>query len=327
MLPGTSNSTDPLTQARLFPERVFYATGVLLNADDFHAEQLYHRDRLARALAYLHGSGTVAGLAVEWKSRLEPGGTEGEQTFPNGRDEEIVVHPGLAIDRLGRLIEVPEPACIRLQNWLAHQSQSDLRSAHHPLPGTDGSTPIAISRGGGPTAQDGPITVGNGRRGLVVDVFLRFVLCEKGYTPSFAAGATDATDAAVPDRYQERYELSLILRPEPTQPQAATLGLIDKLPDRRWQSLTSVAALQAALLHDTWKGTGNPHLSSPNEYVNEIQDMTSVFLARLLVPMVESQAGLVHSPTERVQVDNYSRSFMYPTEAIAAQLVRLMTAT
>ena len=40
------------------PDRVHYKTGVLLNADDFIAEQNYHRGRLARALACVNGSGT-----------------------------------------------------------------------------------------------------------------------------------------------------------------------------------------------------------------------------------------------------------------------------
>jgi hypothetical protein len=43
------------------PDRPFYATGVLLDAEDFLDEQTYHRGRLARALAYLHGTGTIAG--------------------------------------------------------------------------------------------------------------------------------------------------------------------------------------------------------------------------------------------------------------------------
>ncbi|MCC6874636.1 MAG: hypothetical protein IT378_10055, partial [Sandaracinaceae bacterium] len=38
------------------PERTFYAPGVFLDAEDMKAEQLYHRGRLARVLAYLHGS-------------------------------------------------------------------------------------------------------------------------------------------------------------------------------------------------------------------------------------------------------------------------------
>ena len=34
-----------------------YATGMLLGADDFAAEQIYHRNRLARALAFASGAG------------------------------------------------------------------------------------------------------------------------------------------------------------------------------------------------------------------------------------------------------------------------------
>ena len=55
------------------PDRVFYATGVLLDAKDFQDEQMYHRARLARALAYAHSSGTVAGLRVEYQAPSEEG--------------------------------------------------------------------------------------------------------------------------------------------------------------------------------------------------------------------------------------------------------------
>ena len=93
---------DPLAQKPEPPDRLFYATGILLDAEDFKAEQLYHRGRLSRALAYLHGGGTVAGLRVEWVKPLEPGE---DAKFPRGRAEEIVVAPGIAVDRLGRVIE------------------------------------------------------------------------------------------------------------------------------------------------------------------------------------------------------------------------------
>ncbi len=42
---------------------------------------------------------------------------------------EIEVTPGLAVDRVGRMIEVPRTVCIRIQNWLANQTLSDLNSA------------------------------------------------------------------------------------------------------------------------------------------------------------------------------------------------------
>src|SRR5262245_37226124 len=108
-----STRNDPLAAAAETAragvlDRVFYATGILLAADDFDAEQTYHRGRLARALAYLHGSGTVAGLRVGVLPALAPGA---DPAFLQGREEELRVQPGLAIDRLGRLIEIPRAAC------------------------------------------------------------------------------------------------------------------------------------------------------------------------------------------------------------------------
>jgi hypothetical protein len=35
--------SDPLEQKPEPPDRLFYATGILLDAEDFKAEQLYHR--------------------------------------------------------------------------------------------------------------------------------------------------------------------------------------------------------------------------------------------------------------------------------------------
>ena len=97
---------DPL-YARPRPQRPFYATGMLLDAADFSAEQTYHRGRLAQALALLSGGGTLAGLAVGHAA----------ENLPTDRPEEIRVAPGVAIDRLGRLVEIGRPACLRLQRW------------------------------------------------------------------------------------------------------------------------------------------------------------------------------------------------------------------
>ena len=101
--PGTL--ADPL-EAMPPPERVNYATGVLLAAEDFRDEQTYHRARLARLLSGLAGFGTLAGLRV---------------TPPAADDAELELHvaPGLAIDRFGRLVEITEPYCIRIARWVA----------------------------------------------------------------------------------------------------------------------------------------------------------------------------------------------------------------
>lgn len=168
--------TDPLERAAA-PERVNYATGVLLQADDFRDEQTYHRGRLAVALRHLVGFGTIAGLAVR---------------APEAEDNELElrVEPGLALDRHGRLIELGAPYCIRLARWFAAQETPALRAAIHRAP----RTPLPVA--------------------VVADIFLAAAECGRGKTPSFASGPFDALDALVPARLAEQPELTLVLRAE-----------------------------------------------------------------------------------------------------------------
>jgi len=95
------STVDPLAPADPLeteppPERVNYATGVLLDAQDFVDEQTYHRSRLAAALKALAGFGTIAGLRV-----IPPA--------PGDAELELSVAPGLALDRFGRLIQIDAP--------------------------------------------------------------------------------------------------------------------------------------------------------------------------------------------------------------------------
>ncbi|MDB5706048.1 MAG: hypothetical protein JWN66_3164 [Sphingomonas bacterium] len=169
-------ATDPLV-APLRPERVNYATGVLLQAEDFRDEQTYHRGRLAMALRHIAGFGTIAGLRVR-----APGAGDNEL--------EIKVEPGVALDRYGRLIEIGEPYCIRLARWFAAQETGPLRTAIHRKP----RTPFDVA--------------------VVADVFLSAKDCARGMTPSIASGPFDALDALVPARLAEEPQLTLVLRAE-----------------------------------------------------------------------------------------------------------------
>jgi hypothetical protein len=167
---------DPL-EAAPPPERVNYATGVLLDAEDFRDEQTYHRARLAAALRHLVGFGTLAGLRV-----IPPPADDPEL--------ELSVAPGLAIDRRGRLIELRAPQCIRLARWFAAETTPALRAAIHRSPRV--VVPVAV----------------------VVDVFLAALTCARGKTPAFATGPFDALDAVVPARLAEDASLRLIARTE-----------------------------------------------------------------------------------------------------------------
>ena len=286
---STFRSTDPLAAAPLSPDRVYYATGISLDAEDFLAEQLYHRSRLARALFYLHGSGTAAGLRVDWHKPLKPGD---DAQFPQGRDEEIVVQPGLAIDRLGRLIELPRAACIRVDRWYQSQIADDLTKGFH------------LDRGG-----------------VVVDVFVRFVSCERGKTPAFAAGAFDALDAVAPSRLRDSYELTIVIRQE------ASADLNQHLPQNPWGDFGTgnrQAALQTAILNawhegsDQWDETGLKPLA---EHAIG-QDPTALFLARLVLPAVAALPGQrpIRTADAAIVPDNSQRSFVYAAGAIARWL-------
>jgi hypothetical protein len=171
---------DPLLAGGT-PERVNYATGVLLQAEDFRDEQTYHRARLATALSYLLGHGTLAGLEVVAPAEED-------------NDLHLRVEAGLAIDRHGRLIEVSEPWCTRLALWFAAQETGALRAAVHRSPGD----PVPVS--------------------VVADLFLSLADCGRRKTPSFAQGPFDALDALVPARLAEEPSFELVLRAETAPP-------------------------------------------------------------------------------------------------------------
>jgi len=167
---------DPL-EVQAPPERVNYAIGVLLDAQDFLDEQTYHRGRLAKALKHLVGFGTLAGLRV-----IPPADGDAEL--------ELQVAPGLAIDRYGRLVEIGAPQCIRLARWFAAQSTAALLAAIQRTPRV--KVDVAV----------------------VVDVFLSADACPVGKTPAFATGPFDALDAVTPARLADAFQLQLVPRDE-----------------------------------------------------------------------------------------------------------------
>lgn len=292
-----STRPDPLAAQRQ-SDRLFYATGMLLDHQDFADEQTYHRLRLARALAYLHGSGTVAGLRVRWDPPLPPDPAPGAE-FPAGREGELTVTAGLALDRLGRQIEVPRRACIRLRRWYEGQAIDTLVTGLHSA----------------------------FYQGVVADLFIRFVACERGKTPAFASGPFDATNAAVASRIRDGYELKLFVRPESDVPPAAgedRVPLQARLPVNPWPDLAALpdanarrAALREAIFN-AW--SEEPELARRAEHLLD-QDPTFVFLARIIIPATAGAAG--QRPAwdgAQVTVQNEDRLFVYTPNALARAL-------
>jgi hypothetical protein len=292
---------DPL-YARPAAERPSYATGILLDAQDFTDEQTYHRGRLARALASLTGGGTLAGLRVSHSPATGA---------PSPRPEEIRVEPGLAVDRLGRLIEVPRPACLRLQVWFDAEVAADggdrLRLAAYPnLERFLSERALAASL---------PLPA----RGVLADVFLRFVACARGLTPSFATGPFDALNAVATSRIRDAYELQLVAReglddgfdglPSPGPDLA---GIADPAVRR--------ARMQDAIL-DSYPASGragSPGELDPLPEHPQGIDRTAVFIARIVIPV-----GPANPPARTagaVLVDGGARRFV-PSALLLARWV------
>lgn len=273
-------AVDPLPTA-LRPDRPYYDTGVLLDREDFLDEQTYHRGRLARGLGYLGGSGTLVGLKASVQR--------------NGEIVELQVGGGLAIDRHGRLIELPRPWCLRMREWVRSKTTDQLRAA-------------------------------NGAQGIVADLYVRFVACGRGRTPAFAHGAGDATDALVPGRVRDGFKCELVLRPEAKADPAAAAHL----PRQRFAALRAlppaqrVDAVRRALL-DAW----DTSLARPDGKVLAAQqehgagvDPASVFLARVRIPSTGDDADgrpqVDLAAFDDSRIDNLSRAFVVPTDLLAA---------
>jgi hypothetical protein len=296
----TFSTADPLTRQPL-GERPVYATGMLLDAQDFLDEQTYHRGQLARALGAVAGSGTLAGLRVQHRP--------GTDTGP----EEIQVNAGLALDRLGRLIELPRPACLRLQRWW------DAETARSALLQADYATPERFVSARAQTEGAMPA------RAVVADVFLRFVACPRGLTPAFASGPFDALNAVSVSRLRDAFELHLVPRHNlsdtglglPLRAGAFTLPVAEEtaaealareaaMDDPSADATVRRAALQDAVLNG-YQRRGDAELQRGPEHPPTV-DASAVFIARVLIPVDPGD------PTTRtgsaVVVDNHSRRFL-----------------
>jgi len=237
-------------------ERLYVHDGALLTQAHFQAEQTYHRSRLSRVLAYLHGHGTVAGLDV---TLVPPAG---------GGNAEVRVAPGLAIDRLGRLLEQPYAACLRLPVWFDQQVAEPLSRA-------------AIDQALRPAGDGAPPHV-------VVDVYARFAASARAPEPAFATGNADHLDSVQASRILDAVQLDLLVRESDDDrlPGSTISGLIPGDVD--------AAAIREAKRTRLWavlQPEQEPFVLRSEgidlAYDLTHQDGTEVFLARLRLPVID----------------------------------------
>jgi hypothetical protein len=207
---------------------------------------------------------------------------------------EIEVTPGMAIDRVGRMIEVPRTVCIRIQNWLSNQTVSDLNAALH---------------------------TGN----ILVDVFATFFPCTRGVTPCFATQDDyDATDAFSANRLLDSFAMQLVLRTDavPALPRDPWLPA-GPVPTSAVTSTLTQSLKQSILAANSGASSTAPFAingAPPSEYPPGF-DQTSVFLARVSIPAIAGASG--QPPTydlTAITIDNLSRLFLYPASLVARSI-------
>jgi hypothetical protein len=297
---------DPLL-ATADPDRVNYELGVMLDARDFVDEQTYHRGRMARVLGALHGAGTVAGLAVDFV----PGRAPTAPRAGDGREPELRVNPGLAIDRFGRLIEVPRAWCLDLTRWwgpaaLAADTDDETRRRVESLR----------------RAFKAP------QNKVVADLFIRFLPCGRGKTPAFARGVAEALDATVYARVRDGFELRLMPRSEDAPPRpvdpwanlpganpAARLAALHERQLAGW--MTMVAPPPPVEVPTELLGVPAPGLPADGSHDPRSQWL---LLARVNLPATAATGNGAPRPNGTPTIDNLIRSFVVVPAAVAALL-------
>ncbi len=261
------------------PTRVAYNNGILLDASDFQQEQSYNRGQLSRALARIHGFGTVAGLKVE---RFAAGTLRPEDNLPRP-EEELVVHPGIATDRCGRLIEVKAKQCLRLNRWLQYQIAQ-------------------------PAAALNPHRTATDERYYVGDLYLRFVECPQGLRPGFPEPAADATDALVASRTLEGFEL--MLAPRDCDPETS-------LPATPVSRFPTTPATKRAALDALYAAYDQTTPAIDQEYPLDFKDKTSVWLARVRIRLLDAPDTTLdrHASTD-VVIDDLARPIIPPSDLV-----------
>ena len=247
---------DDGLQTRPAPERLYLFDGALLTQEHFRAEQLYFRGQLARLALHLHGAGTIAGLDV----RYEPA---------SGAGAEVRVAPGIALDRLGRLIELRQESCLTLATWLRQQNDDSATAAE---------VQAGLRDPAGPLPQH-----------LVADVYLGFHACARTPEPAFATGNADTIDGVQASRILDGGHLELVIRPQGDDREPASLAA------------SQLAAPVTAETLRAYKRTGAWALTQPEDtpfrmpaggtisehiIAGDRQDGSEILLARLILPVV-----------------------------------------
>lgn len=287
-------------------QAVSYADGMLIGVEALRAEQAYHRRRISRHHYWLHGDGTIAGLAVRLVYDDSPLAADPSRSI----QVKVVVSPGVALDAFGREVVVPEEQELVLNDWLAAQE------------------PAALER-----ARDAA--------GFALRVTLRQRPVPVGFQPVLARRLNQVTDAVDASRLQDSFGLELLADEARVDPLARsrlawqralpTLAQIEpRLNDQERARLAELRAAdpavagnsaalraferRARVLHAFDAGAALPEVVQPD--ADDLIEQARVLLARITLDAApaEALATLPVSPA-RIRIDNDVRRFVAPVES------------
>lgn len=292
-LKDDANLSEPL-------RRVAYEAGMLLGLDATRDEQAYHRRRLNRQQYWLHGSGTLAGMAVV----IDPATT----TETDPILTRMNVSPGIGIDGLGREVLIRENYCIDLGDWLKAQNETALRD------GYDEAADL-----------------------LWLKVTVRYQECDVAQQPVLARKLNLSTDAVQASRKADSILLELIPELPPTvedtrfQPWAAHHPIDEPLPTELTttennfiEGLPADTAaraqreLQARLLYALDDDSVSTELLS-----DQLEEGARLLLARISIPMTDLAVILNADENDQVvnpngiSVNNLVRPFLMTASQLA----------
>lgn len=271
--------------------RVAYEAGMLLGIEATRDEQAYHRRRLNRQQYWLHGCGTLTGMAISIDPPTSTTPTQNELV-------RVIVSPGVGIDCFGRELLIHEPYCINLGDWLEAQSPAELRE--------------------GFSAADNLLTL---------NVYARHEDCAVAAQPVLARKLNLSTDAVQPSRFADSVMLEmdaeLPAAPETRyQPWANHDPVEDALPAGLTQSeVDAITAagngntgqqlrLHARLLH-ALDDSGVTTTSA----IEDLQRSARLLLARISINVADID-NIIVNPT-LIDVNNLVRPFLTTPSQLA----------
>jgi hypothetical protein len=270
--------------------RVAYEAGMMLGLEATRDEQQYHRRRLTRHQYWLHGCGTLAGMAVS----MEPADHDNAEDHITVR---LNVSPGLAIDGLGREVLVHEPYCIHLGEWLEAQSETDLREGYR-----------------------------DDENGLYLNVTVRQKDCDVAVQPVLARKLNLSTDAVQPSRTADSVLLELVpeLPPDGVDPRyrpwAGHPPVEESLPELTADEQADLDAatgarraqlsLHARLLHALDDGGISARYAA-----EQLHEGARLLLARIRIETEDVNAIVVNP--RNISINNLVRPFLVTASQLA----------